>query len=122
MKKFAETTLAAHVGSSIASVNSANVLTLEPNEAKATAQAIKDEGVIAIEKIREHKLYEFGSTYGGPAYTLATEQAPNTEHFSQTVSSFCTITLGDIDGLKTKIVADIHSFEKRINQNVRINQ
>lgn len=113
----------------IGSVAAANIPHLNSNDAKNTVQAINDKGIMAIRAIRVQKVDEFRDTYGGQVYSIAQAAASNPNMgpvlpygVSQQLSKFCSESLGVMDGLKSKIVADIHSFVKRTNGSVRISR
>lgn len=120
-----KTTLGTHT-----SINAANIPSLESNGAGTTAQAIKGGGSLAIEKFLKEKSVEFGNTFGTQAYAYVSGKAMrpelNTDHLFEEFTSFCNLSLGVIDGLRKKTVADIKAFQKRAteskNENVRINQ
>lgn len=113
----------------IGSVAAANLPNLNSIDARNAVQAINYKGIMAIWTTRVQKVDEFRDSYGSQVYGIAQATARNPNMgpilpvgFSQQLSKFCTETLGIMDGLKTKIVADIQSFVKRTNGSVRINQ
>lgn len=110
-------------------VAAVNLPSLNTNDSKNAVEDIKDQGLSALLSFRDQKVDEFGYTYGDQIFAVAQATAKHPRRtrqerarLSQEFSTFCTLSLGVMEHLNTKIVANIESFVKRSNGNVRIKQ
>lgn len=109
----------------VGSVAAVNLPSLNTDDSKKAVEDIRDQGLDAILSLRDLKVDEFGHTFGDQIFAVAQATARHPrrtreerERLTQEISRFCTQSLGVVDGLNTKIVANIESFVKRSNGNV----